>query len=160
MVLEEGYHHSLWLMSFQLPSPAFLCPHLMQKSLLHKLIQQKDCEHHRAHDTVTSAGTQKHIMAKRKTILRCFLGWLKLLMKPLGCPGIEGCTPWHLLYPQSTLAVSAQSHYGQAVALSPPESSGCQHTKVSMSKQQSKTKAFPEKTAKAIHRLLGCLFQQ
>lgn len=99
-------------------------------------------------------------MAKRKAILRCFLGWLKLLTKPLGCPGIEGWVPWHLLCPQSTLAVCAQSHYGHAVALSLPERSGCQHTKGSMGKQPSKTKAFPGKTAKANHQLLGCVFQE
>lgn len=107
-------------------------------------------------------------MAKRKPVLGCFLGWLKVLMKPLGCPGTEGRAPWHLLCPQSTLAVFAQSCHGQAVALSPPERSGCQHTQVSVGKQLSKTKPFPEKDscwqqtaiAKAIHRLLGCLFQE
>lgn len=144
-MLEEGYQHSLWLMSFQLFSPAFLGLHLTQKSLFQVLIQQKDCEHNQACYTITSAGTQKHIMAKRITILGCFLGWLKVLMKPLGCPGREGWAPWHLLCPQSTLAVFAQSHHRQAVALSPPKRSGCQHTPVSVSKQLSKTKPFPEK---------------
>lgn len=150
-MLEEGYQHFLWLMSFHLPSPAFLGLHLMQKSLFQVLIQQKDCEHNGAHDTVTSGGTQKHTMAKRKAILRCFLGWLKVLMTPLGCPGTSSAHRAHLL--------CLHSHSGQAVALSPPQRSGCQHTKVPMSKQLSKTKPFPEKTAKAIHRLLGCLFQ-
>lgn len=96
-MLEEGYQHFLWLMSFQLPSPAFLGLHLMQKSLFQVLIQQKDCEHNGAHDTVTSGGTQKHTMAKRKAILRCFLGWLKVLMTPLGCPGTSSAHRAHLL---------------------------------------------------------------
>lgn len=93
-------------------------------------------------------------MAKRKATLKCFLGWLKFLMKP-GMPWHRGLGP---LAPP--LAVFAQSHHGQAVALPPPQSSGWQHTKVSLSKQQPKTKAFPGKTAEAIHRLLGCLFQE
>lgn len=134
-------------MSFQLPSPAFLGVHLMQKSLFQVLIQQKDCEHNGAQDTVISAGTQKHTMAKRKASLRCFLGWLKVLMKPLGHPGTSSAHRAHLLCLHR-------------VTVSPPERSGCQHTKAPMSKQLSKTKAVPEKTAKAIHRLLGCLFQE
>lgn len=52
---KKDTNHSLWFLSFQLPSPAFLGLHLTQKSLFQVQIQQKDCEYKLT--TVTSADT-------------------------------------------------------------------------------------------------------
>lgn len=89
-------------------------------------------------------------MARRKARLAlsaAFLRGLKVLVKPPGAPGTEGCATWHLLCPETTLALfaqSTQSHHGQAAGSATTGevrlATVCQHAKVSTSKPLSKTK--------------------
>lgn len=68
-------------------------------------------------------------MARKKARLAlsaAFPRRLKVLVESSGSPGTEGCATWHLLCPQTTLALFAlntQSHRGQTAARPPLERS-------------------------------------
>lgn len=145
--------------SSALPGPLF--PTSCTESTVSRTDPTKRHLHDPAHYTVTSAGTKervlKKIMARRKSqssFSAAFLRQLKVLVKLPGSPGTEGCATWHLLCPQTTLALFAQNtqrHHaqaaGSAISREVRLAAEHQHAKVSVSKPLSKNKQLPEKTA-------------